>query len=59
MGDDLVAPLAQDNPTGYWEPKTVVRLNDAVFSGFGGAWFSLAYGAFGLWALWTSRQQFR
>ncbi len=30
----------------------------AVLSGFGGAWMSLAYGAFGIWALWTSREQF-
>ena len=30
-----------------------------VISGFGGAWTTLAWGAFGLWALWTSRGQFR
>jgi hypothetical protein len=31
----------------------------AVMTGLGGAWMSLAYGAFGLWALWTSREQFQ
>lgn len=31
----------------------------AVLSGFGGAWVSLAYGLFGLWALWTSKHQFQ
>jgi len=31
----------------------------AVLSGVGGAWPSLAYGLFGLWALWTSKHQFR
>jgi hypothetical protein len=31
----------------------------AVLSGFGGGLVGLAYGVFGLWALWTSRHQFR
>ncbi len=31
----------------------------ALLSGFSGAWMSLAYGGFGIWALWTSREQFR
>ncbi len=31
----------------------------ATMSGFGGDFVTLAYGLFGLWALWTSRGQFR
>jgi hypothetical protein len=31
----------------------------ATLSGFDGEWLTLAYGLFGLWALWTSRSQFR
>lgn len=31
----------------------------SLLAGLSGAWFSLAWGGFGLWALWTSRQQFR
>ena len=30
----------------------------SLYAGFHGAWFSLAYGLFGAWALWSSRRQF-
>lgn len=51
-----LAVLAR-NRVGMWIGLVLSTMS--VFAGFGGAWFSLLWGAFGLWALWTCRHQFR
>ena len=35
---DLVPPHPIDNPTGFWESRPVIELNDAVLADLGGRW---------------------
>jgi hypothetical protein len=35
--DDMLAP-APNNPEGFWESRSFLRLNDAILKVFGGAW---------------------
>jgi glycosyltransferase involved in cell wall biosynthesis len=40
LGDDLLS-AAPDNPTGYWESRTVLTINEAVLTTFGMTWDSV------------------
>ncbi len=38
LPDELMSPRHYDNPTGFWEPEAIVKLNDRVLRQLGGAW---------------------
>lgn len=42
LGDTLWGPRGEDNPTGYWEDRDVVDLNERLLGRVGSAWKSLA-----------------
>jgi hypothetical protein len=41
LGDDFL-DTRPDNPTGYWENRPIVEINDRVFAAFGLTWESIA-----------------
>jgi hypothetical protein len=42
LGEELL-PAAPDNPTGFWESKEIVRINDAILSELGLLWHSSTF----------------
>jgi hypothetical protein len=40
LGDDFVAPQ-RDNPTGYWEDRSIQNLNERLLTAFGRTWDSI------------------
>src|SRR5580700_10564551 len=41
LGEDLMEPVPEDNPTGFWEFKPIYDLNERILASIGMSWNSV------------------